>query len=556
MESCKKCPVCTTKRCSVKYVVIGVGAGGSMVCRLLSNDKKTSVLGIERGSYLADDPVVVDNVNLTAPWRRTKNDDAYAINESGQANGLLGIYDMQLGKGGPGGSTVHYFGSSTRGTQWDEWAAQLNDPIWSYDSMLPIFKAIETYTGLTEDPSERGDSGPLNMLQNGNPENDPLTLAMAQAYDVPLLTDHNLNVVNVASSLQRLVKLTEDNRRVRVWGADLLPPSILSRDGNSVDGRKLQILFNTTADKLLFEDPCDPHRVTAVQFLSSDYRLHKVRVKKGVILCGGPIGTVGVLQRSGIGPLSVLQAAGVEPKIVNEHVGRHFKTHTGITTPYASQGFPIPAFPGPIANQGVVAFDDGHTVGYPADNLRRYEHLFSGLGGLLPEVANVLGIPLNSPNFNNWYLRPRSEGVVEIVSKDPQILPQIAPRIYSDGGINDVNSDATAIIRVIKQAKLLADALGVQLLYPTPQQFAGGDAALFQAARSGWNVSSHYHQYNRMGTSPNNSVADSKLKVWNTSNIWLGDMGVAPGFVTGHTALPVFALAARLATILGFPVEF
>ncbi len=556
MESCKKCSICQVKNCTVKYVVIGAGAGGSMALRLLSNDKKTSVLGIERGSYLADDPVVVDNVNLGAPLRRTKNDDLYLINESNQPNGLLGVYGLEFGKGGPGGSTVHYFCNATRGTQWDEWAAQLNDPIWSYDNMLPILKSIEAYNGLTENPSERGDNGPLSIMQNGDPMNDQLTNAMADAYDIPVVADHNLNIVNAVTASQRLVKETDDGRRVRVWGADLLPINILARNGSSVDGRKLQILFNTTADKLLFEDPCDTNRVTGVQFISSDKKIHKVNVKKGVILAGGPIGTVGVLQRSGIGPLSVLQAAGVEPKIVNENVGRHFKTHIGITTPYATQGFPIPEFSGPIQNKSIMAFDDGHTVGYPQDNLRRFEHLFTGFGGLLPEVSGVLGIPLNSPNVNNWYLRPRSEGTVEIVSPDPQILPQINPRIYSDGGIEDPNSDASAIVRVIKQAKALADSLGVQLLYPTPQQFLGGDAALFQAARSAWNTSSHFHQYNRMGTSSANSVTDSKLKVWNVPNLWVGDMGVSPGFVTGHTALPVFAVAARLATILGFQVTF
>lgn len=538
------------------YVVIGVGAAGSMVTRLLSNDFKTSVIAIDRGSWLGDDPVVVDNVNLAAPWRRPKNDDIYEINEQGQPNGLLGNYNLELGKGGPGGSTVHYFGNATRGTQWDEVAQILNDPSWSYNNMLPIFKAIEDYIGLTEAPAQRGNNGPLTILQNGNPVGNALVNGMATAYDIPAVLDYNLNIGNAVSASQRLVKLTPDGRRVRVWGYDLLPQSIVNNDGYAVDGRKLRIYFNATADKIHFEDRCDPNRGTHVSFVSYDAKVTKVEAKKAIIVAGGPIGTPGVLQRSGIGPADVLRAAGVEPKIPNEHVGRHFKTHLGLTTPYAAAGFPVNNFPGPIQNQGVMAFDDGHTVGYPKDNVRRYEHLFTGLGGLLPPVAAQLGIPLNAPNLNNWYLRPRSEGTVSIVSKDPQILPNIAPNILSDGGLDDPNSDATAMVRVAKEAQLLANALGTPLLFPTPATFAAGDNAILTAVRSGWTVSSHFVEYARMGTSEANSAVDSRLKVWNTPNIYVCDMGVSPIPVSGHTGVPAFAIGARMAQILGYPVAF
>ena len=549
-------PKSCNKTQKVDFIVIGVGAAGSMICRLLSNDHTTSVVGIDRGSYLADDPVIVDNVNLAAPLRRPKNDDIYEINEQGQPNGLLGNYNLEFGKGGPGGSTVHYFGQATRGTQWDEWAAILNDPTWSYDSMLPILKAIENYVGITQAPAERGTDGPLTIIQNGDPIGNALVNGMAAAYDIQAVADNNLNINNVVTAVQRFVKLTADDRRVRVWGADLLPPSIIDREGRAVDGRKLRIVFNATVNKIHFEDACDPNRATHVSFEAYDKVIHKVKAKRGVILAGGPIGTVGVLQRSGIGPLSVLQEVGVTPKIVNNHVGRHFKTHTGITTPYAAAGFPVNNFPGPIQNQGVMAFDDGHTVGYPQDNVRRFEHMFTGLGGLLAPVSAQLGIPLNAPNVNNWYLRPRSEGTVNIVSPDPQILPNIAPNLLSDGGLDDPNSDATALVRAAKEAQLLAAALGTPLLYPTPETFAAGDQAILLAVRSGWTVTSHFHQFARAGTSPDNSVVDSHLKVWNTPNIYVADMGAAPGFVTGHTALPAFAIGAKLAEFLGYPVTF
>ena len=249
----KKCD-CNNKwdELSADYVQIGAGSGGSASARFISDDFNTSIIVIERGSFLGDDLVVVDNVNLAAPLRRPKNDDIYEINEQGQPGGigLLGNYNLELGKGGPGGSTVHYFANATRGTQWDEWAQILNDASWSYNGILPILKALETYVGTTEAPAQRGTNGLLTILQNGNPTGNPLSGAMATAYDIPAVQDFNLNVGNAVSVSQRLVKLTSDGRRVRVWGYDLLPQSIVDREGRSVDGRKLRILYNSTAQDL------------------------------------------------------------------------------------------------------------------------------------------------------------------------------------------------------------------------------------------------------------------------------------------------------------------
>lgn len=543
---------------NVDYIVVGAGAAGCMIARLLSNDKKTSVVVIDPGSYLADEALVVNNVNLAAPLRRPDNDEIYEINEQGQPSGLLGNYNLEFGKGGPGGSTVHYFGNATRGQQWDEWAQVVSDNTWNYENVLPCLKAMESYTGLTETPIDRGVSGPLKVIQNGDPAGNTLVNGMATAFDIPAVQDYNLNIGNVVSASQRLVKLNANGDRVRVWGADLLPSSIVNKNGHSVDGRKLTIYYNTTVDKIHFETHYDPTRATSVSFVTYDGTIKKLKlkVKKGVILAGGPIGTPGVLQRSGIGPAAVLSKLGITPVLINEHVGRHLKTHLGITTPYAAQGFPVNNFDGPIQNQGVMAFDDGHKVGYPHDNVRRYEHLFTGLGGLMAPVAQQLGIPLNAPTLNHWYLRPRSEGTISIVSLDPQILPAIHPNLLSDNDLNDPESDATAMVRAAKSARLLADALGTPLLYPTAETFAAGDQAILNAVRSGYTVSSHFHQYARMGTSPDNSVVDSRLKVWNTPNIYVCDMGAAPGFISGHTCIPAFLMPMKLAQFLGYSISF
>ena len=75
------------------------------------------------------------------------------------------------------------------------------------------------------------------------------------------------------------------------------------------------------------------NRAIGVQFLKNNER-HWIRANGEVILCAGAIGSVQILQRSGIGPRSVLRNAGVQTLIERPGVGQNLQDHLQLRSIY------------------------------------------------------------------------------------------------------------------------------------------------------------------------------------------------------------------------------
>ena len=547
-----------SKLCKKKYdyIILGAGAAGCALARKLTDEQGISVLLVEWGLDLRADPVVINvssEYGQYGPYRRTKNDFMQEVNTPGVFNSIV---NFEAGKGGPGGSTVHYFGNATRGQTWDFWASQLNDPRWSYNNVLPIMKEIEHYYGTTQIPTERGFNGILDIHQNqpGSAQNDPLCQAMAATWEVPVLDDYNGNIPNVAAAMQRLVTTDANNQPTfRVWGGTFLPYSVLDENGYGTNGRKLRALFSTVANKLLFNDPCDETRTTGVLLNSLKYGDITVHAKKAVILTAGVYGSA-ILHRSGIGPASVLKDIGVVPKIVNENVGAHFTCHYGLCLPFDPNTFPYPSFFDPGSAGVAVTFDDGSSCAKfnPAvftPGKRRFERLFAGTGITEQRLAVSQNVPLNAPTYLVWNMQSRSEGTVFAVSKDPYIEPQVNFNYYSDGGLEDPASDISINVAVLKSMKEFSQAIGSELLLPPDSAFAS-DVELDKWARLVWHTTNHYMSTLRMGNSPADSVCNSSGRVWGTNNVYVADVGLMPTMTSGHTSVPAFIFGYQIAKFL------
>ena len=65
---------------------------------------------------------------------------------------------------------------------------------WSYTNLLPYMKFLETFTGTTTQPEQRGTSGPLLISQSPpftTPGNYPTV--MSEVTGAPLLPDYNVS---------------------------------------------------------------------------------------------------------------------------------------------------------------------------------------------------------------------------------------------------------------------------------------------------------------------------------------------------------------------------
>ena len=554
----------TSKKCthtenfakkSYDFIILGAGAAGSSLARALSDSGEHSVLLVEWGLDLRSDPLVINvssEYGQFGPYRRTKNDFMQEVVTAGVFNSLV---NFEAGKGGPGGSTCHYFGNATRGQQWNEWAALLNDQRWSYENVLPIMKQIENYHGTTQIPDQRGHNGVLDIYQNhpGSAQNDFLCQTMASTWNVPILDDYNGNIPNVSAAMQRLVQEVNGVPTFRVWGANFLPYEVLDENGNGTNGRKLKALFETVADKILFEDGKNPDKATGVTISSPKYGNHTFRAKKAVVITGGAY-SAAILNRSGIGPSNVLKDIGVLPKFVNENVGSHFQCHYGLCLPFDPATFPFPSFFEPGSAGIAVTFDDGNSVAKynPAvftPGKRRFERLFAGTGITEPRLAESNNVPLNAPTYLVWNMQSRSEGLIYAVSKDPYIEPQVNFNFYSDGGLDDPASDISVNVAVLKSMREFSNNLGCEMLLPPASAFVN-DQELAKWARIVWHTTNHYMSTTKMGTTPANSVCNSSGRVWGTDNVYCADAGIMPTMASGHTSIPAFVFGQLIGKFL------
>ena len=150
-------------------IVIGGGAAGCILMNELSANGLFSVIGIEGGKNLTNDPAI-QAVGLPAFLLAGTGKPQYfwpGWNQTLPMAGLNGrTSDWTTGMLLGGGSSINglYYGRGSNAvySRWEDVSGSSN---WSLDNILATFQALENYQGLTITPGARGDNGPVNILQ-------------------------------------------------------------------------------------------------------------------------------------------------------------------------------------------------------------------------------------------------------------------------------------------------------------------------------------------------------------------------------------------------------
>lgn len=146
------------------YIVIGAGTAGGVIAKKLTDDKKTSVLVLEAGTNMPNNSPSLETASIVA------NDNILSFNAFSAIEENIGR-QLKLASGRViGGSSQHNFMYAVRGSRnlYDEWANLFGNQ-WSYEKVRTLFKQNETYTGETQNPSERGTDGPIFIRQQRIP---------------------------------------------------------------------------------------------------------------------------------------------------------------------------------------------------------------------------------------------------------------------------------------------------------------------------------------------------------------------------------------------------
>lgn len=543
------------KELEADIIVIGGGAAGCILMSELSKNGEFSVLGLEGGDNLTNDPAI-KAVGLSAFLLPGTGKPQYfwpGWNGSLPMPGLNGrTSDWTTGMLLGGGSSINglYYGrgSNAMYSRWQEVSGSSN---WSLDNILATFKALENYEGLTITPNARGVNGPVHVLQT--PTISQITsqvlLPVAQAAfpGIPVVNDYNdPSVENCIDPRAQWFIDSTGTKRVSSATA-YLNNSVMTPEGQGVNNHKLFTLFGAVVINIEF----DKHgRAKKVNYIKDGIR-YTAKAKKAVVLAGG-INSSKILQLSGIGPANVLKNAGIEPVFINENVGKHLQNHplifitmladpnlSGIP-PGADYAFTIQSMYLPV-------------VGGDANDPRMVQFLFE----FFPATNNTP--PLLAIGFN--LLSPVSEGSVNILSDNPFQLAAADDGFYKDP------VDLENMKNIVKTyIKALLDQFNV--LYPFPSiyfkpvitdpinivtLFNYDDFFVEEYVKNNSNLSldiHHFVSHCKMAPLENGGVVDGDTRVYGTKNVFVADNSICPVIPDINTTAPAMMIGLRASQII------
>jgi choline dehydrogenase len=536
-------------------IVIGGGAAGCILMSELSENGLFSVLGIEGGYNLTTDPAI-EQVGLPAFLLPSTGRAKYfwpGWTQSLQMPGLNGrTSDWTTGMLLGGGSSINglYYGRGTAAV-YSRWEGISGSANWSLEAIQKTFNALENYQGLTITPDERGDDGAVNVLQTPTISEVTLNVLLPAAQAafpfLPVVTDYNdPSVENCIDPRAQWFIDPTGTKRVSSATA-YLNSTVMTPEGQGVNGHKLYMLFGSVAVKILFDKDGTAKKVQYIK----DGQLYVAKARKAVVLASG-INSSKLLQLSGIGPSDVLKNAGIKPVFINENVGKHLQNHPlifiSMLVDPALNGIPAGASYAFTINNVYLP-----VVGGSASDPRMLQILFE----YSPPIGSIP--PLLAVGFD--LLNPVSEGSVAIQSDNSF---QIA--LANDGFYQDPIDLANMKSAVSVYIRDFLDQLS--LLYPFPSPYfkpilsdpinavilsGYDDAVVEEYVKNNSNLSldiHHFVSHCKMAALNAGGVVDGDTRVYGTKNVFVADNSICPVIPDINTTAPAMMIGLRASEIL------
>lgn len=520
------------------YIVVGTGPAGSVMTKKLSDGNRHTVLTLEAGSNDSRSEFVRNSKFAIPILLFEKYAPQFYIPGHGTAQKYASgrTFPWTGGRLLGGGSSVNnqqYVRPSAHVMKkWED----LLGPIWSPTEETRHFKELEKYNGWTSNPSARGDQGRLDIRQTQiNPTNvaRKFVTAISQATYLPEVLDYNDPNTPIGPFLRYQLYQTPSGVRASADSA-FLSSDIMTPEGKGVNGRKLDVSFNSTVTKIIF----DGKRAIGVEFIKNGVCYHAFARKKVVLSAG--ISSVPILMQSGIGDQNQLNQLGISVIAHNPNVGKHYADHPAVTATFKIN-----------PNDHVSPLDDPNS-------------LYAG-GAFLPNPTpdsdqNTRAIQMfaqaqpltgnrdtkHMMTIGAILLQPKSRGHASIQNKDPLKIT------LGDQGYLTNSADLETFMYTYKvYIKKIAENIAkidpsYQLVTPS-MDVINDDQKLAQFIQDNMGHGFHPQSMNRMDPNPEKGVVDARGHVHGVENLVVADDTIIPFTVDGNTSAPAFLIGATIA---------
>jgi len=519
------------------YIVVGAGSAGCVLANRLSADPSKRVLLLEAGGQ--DDWIWFHiPVGYLFLIGNPRSDWMFETVAEPGLNGRKLNYPR--GKAIGGSSSINAM-LSMRGQagDYDHWR-QLGLTGWGWNDVRPVFRQLDRhFLGDTE--HHRADGELSVELPRVRWEILDTVIEAAEEIGIPRTADPNTGD-NEGSYYFHV-----NQKRGRRWSAarGFLKP-VLHRPN-------LRLVTDVQAERVIF----DGKRAVGVRY-AHDNQVFEARARGEVILSAGAIGSVQLLQRSGIGPAAWLQEAGISVFHALEGVGRNLQDHlqlramyrvSGVKTLnevyYSLLGRPLMGLQYAMLRRGPMTMAASQlciiTRSDPAQERANVQF------HIQPLSLDRFGTPLHrfpAITVSPCNLRPTSRGTVRIASAAMGAPPQIAPNYLSTDEDRRIAADCIRLTR-----RLMAQAA---LSKFKPDEFrpgasvGDGDAELINAAGDIGTTIFHPVGTAKMGLASDPlAVVDERLRVRGLERLRVIDASVMPTITSGNTNTPTIMIAAK-----------
>ncbi|MBU3637544.1 GMC family oxidoreductase [Polynucleobacter sp. es-MAR-4] len=533
------------------YIIIGAGSAGCMLAKRLTENPAKRVLLIEAGkndNYIwIHVPVgylyCIDNPR--ADWR-------FKTAAEKGLNGRSLLYPRGRVLGGCSSINGMIYMRGQVG-DYDSWVAATGDDSWSWQNALRRYKSFEDYHGDANQWHSKGGEWTVSKQRLRWPIMDIFREAAVQA-GIPASDDFNQG----------------DNFGVGYFdvsqrkGWRLNTSKAFLRD--AAKRSNLTVVTEAMVNKLLIDDVTK--NCYGVQY-SKDGKTVDVHLSNNnagthgeVILSAGAIGSVQVLERSGIGSASHLNKLGIPVIADLPGVGENLQDHLQLRMIYKVNGIKTlntkaNSLLGKLFIGMEYVFKRSGPMSMAPSQLGAFAYSSPDQKSanveyhVQPLSLEKFGEDLHSFNAitaSVCNLRPTSRGSVHINSIDPEAPPVIAPNYLSTDEDRKVAADSLRLTRKIVESPALKPYSPDE--YKPGKQFQTDEELIKAAGDIGTTI---FHPVGtcKMGRDDDPmAVLDSQLRVRGVHHLRVVDASAMPTITSGNTAAPTMMIAQRAAELL------